>query len=403
MNDRDFVILDGARTAWAEYAGTPGFGLFKDLSCVDLGAAAGRAAMQKAGVKPEWIDHVIFGNAMQTSSDSIYGARHVGLKAGCRVEVPALTVNRLCGSGIESVALAARFLAAGDASWILAGGMESMSQAPHVIRGLRGEAPRFGAELRIEDSLFVNLKDTYCNCFMAETAQNCATKYGISRKAQDEFALRSHQLSAAAVKSGLFKEEIVPVAVKRRREEIQVALDDHVKPDTTLEKLSALPAAFGKDGTVTAGNASGIVDGGAAVVVTTVGEAKAKGVKALGRIVSYAAVGVEPAFMGMGPAPAIREALRRAKLSLGDIDLFEINEAFSGQYLAVEKELELDRTKCNVNGGSVGLGHPLAATGTRLLLTVLYELRRRKRKHGVASACIGGGQGIAMIVENLAS
>lgn len=397
----DIVIINGARTAWAEYSGTPGFGMFKDVSCVDLGATAGRAALEKSGAKAEWIDHVIFGNAMQTSSDAIYGARHVGLKAGCRIETPALTINRLCGSGIESVALAARFLALGESSWVLAGGMESMSQAPYIVRGLRGETPRFGSELKIEDSLFVNLKDGFCGLFMAETAQNCAKKYNITRQAQDEYALRSHREGAKAVKDGLFKEEIVPVVVKRRKEEVLFALDDHIKPDTTIEKLAALPPAFGRDGTVTAGNASGIVDGAAAVVVTTAQEAAAKKVAPLGRIVGCAAVGVPPELMGMGPAPAIRSVLQKAKMKIEDIDLFEINEAFSGQYLAVEKDLKLDREKVNVNGGSIALGHPLAATGTRLILTLLYELKRRRKKFGIASACIGGGQGIAMIVEQI--
>ncbi|MBI4565949.1 MAG: acetyl-CoA C-acyltransferase [Planctomycetes bacterium] len=399
MNDHDIVIIDGARTAWAEYSGTPGFGLFKDVSCVDLGAAAARAAIEKSKVKPEWIDHVIIGNAMQTSADSIYGARHVGLKARCRIETPALTINRLCGSGLEAVALAGRFLAAGEAAWVLAGGMESMSQAPHVIRGLRGSEIRFGAELKIEDSLFVNLKDTHCNLFMAETAQNCAKKYGITRQAQDEYALRSHVEGAKAVKEGRFKDETVAVPARRRREEILVTTDDHIKPETTLEKLAALPPAFGKDGTVTAGNASGIVDGAAAVVVTTAAEAAAKGAAPLGRVVTTVAVGVAPELMGMGPAPAIRQALQKAKMKLDEIDLFEINEAFAAQYLAVEKDLKLDRAKVNVNGGSIALGHPLGATGTRLILTLLYELKRRRKKFGIASACIGGGQGIAMILE----
>jgi len=399
MNDTDIVILNGARTAWAEYAGTAGGGLFKDLTCNDLGAFAAKAAIAKSGAKPDWFDHVIMGNAMQNSSDAIYGARHVGLKAGLRIECPALTVNRLCGSGVESVALASRILRTGEATWVLAGGMENMSQAPHVIRGLRGQEVRFGAALQIEDTLFVNLKDGFCNLFMAETAQNCAKKYGITREAQDEFALRSHMEGVRAVKSGLFKEEIVPVAVTRRKETIQVETDDHIKPDTTLEKLAKLAAAFGKDGTVTAGNASGIVDGAACLVVTTAKAARDKGLNAIGRILGTAAVGVPPELMGMGPAPAIREVLKQAGHKIEAVDLFEINEAFAGQYLACEKELGLDRAKCNVNGGSVALGHPLAATGTRLILTVLYELRRRKKKLGIASACIGGGQGIAMLVE----
>jgi acetyl-CoA acetyltransferase family protein len=396
------VILNGARTAWAEYSGTPGFGAFKDITSLDLGGIASKAALERSRVKPEWIQHVVIGNAMQSSPDAIYGARHVGLKAGIPIPVPAVTINRLCGSGIEAVAMAARFLKLGEADFVLAGGMESMSQAPHVIRGLRGEVRlRFGQDFKLEDSLFTGLKDGLCNTFMAQTSDNCARKYGISRQAQDEFALRSHIEGARAVKGGLFKEEIVPVMVTKGKESMPFDTDDHIKPDTTLEKLAKLPASFGKDGTVTAGNASGIVDGAAAVVVSTDKAALDKGLKPIGRIVQYAAVGVEPEFMGIGPAPAIREALKRAGMKLDQIDLFEINEAFAGQYLSVEKDLELDRAQCNVNGGSIALGHPLGATGTRLILTLLYELRRRKKKFGVASACIGGGQGIAMIVEAL--
>jgi acetyl-CoA acetyltransferase family protein len=398
----DIVILDGARTAWAEYSGTPKYGHLKDISANELGAIAAKGALEKAGVSAELIDHCIMGNAMQTAGDSIYGARHVALKSGCRVETPAVTVNRLCGSGVESVAMAARFLQTGEAGWILAGGMENMSQAPHLIRGLRGQAVRFGANMKIEDSLFSNLLDPYCDFFMAQTSDNVAKKYGISREAQDEYALRSHQEGVRAVKAGLFKEEIVPVSVKKRKQTMEVTADDHIKPDTSLGILSKLPTAFGKEGTVTAGNASGIVDGAACLVVTTGNRAREAGKKPIGRIASFAAVGVPPEIMGIGPAPAIRKALDIAGLKQDEIDLFEINEAFSGQYLACEKDLELDRSKCNVNGGSIALGHPLGATGTRLILTVLYELRRRNAKYGIASACIGGGQGIAMVVESLA-
>jgi acetyl-CoA acyltransferase 2 len=397
----DIVILDGARTAWAEYSGTPKYGHLKDISANELGAIAAKGALEKAGVSAEVIDHCIMGNAMQTAGDSIYGARHVALKSGCRVETPAVTVNRLCGSGVESVAMAARFLQTGEAGWVLAGGMENMSQAPHLIRGLRGQAVRFGANMKIEDSLFSNLLDPYCDFFMAQTSDNVAKKYGISREAQDEYALRSHQEGVRAVKAGLFEEEIVPVSVKKRKQTMEVTADDHIKPDTSLEILSKLPTAFGKEGTVTAGNASGIVDGAACLVVTTGNRAREAGKKPIGRIASFAAVGVPPEIMGIGPAPAIRKALDIAGLKQDEIDLFEINEAFSGQYLACEKELELDRSKCNVNGGAIALGHPLGATGTRLILTVLYELRRRNAKYGIASACIGGGQGIAMVVESL--
>ncbi len=394
----ELVILGGARTAMAEYVGTPGFGAFKDISAIDLGAHAAKAAIERSRVQPAWIDHVVMGNAMQTSADAIYGARHVCLKAGLPQEVPALTVNRLCGSGIQSVVNAAHYLLLGEAACVLAGGMENMSQAPHVVRGAR-EGFRFGQQISLEDTLMGGLLDPYCGFFMAQTSDNCAKRYGITRQAQDEFALRSHAEGARAVKAGLFKEEVVPVPVKRRKETVPFDTDDHIKPETTLEALAKLPPAFGKDGTVTAGNASGIVDGAAALVVSTEGFAKEHGCPVLGRILSWAAVGVEPAYMGMGPAPAIRKALEKAGLRLDQVDLFEINEAFAGQYLSVEKELGLDRSRVNVNGGAIALGHPLGATGTRLLLAVLMELRRRKKSVGVASACIGGGQGIAMAVR----
>jgi len=350
-------------------------------------------------MKPEAFDHCVMGNAQQTGPDAIYGARHVALKAGMRVESGALTVNRLCGSGIEAVAQAARLLRQGEAGWVLAGGMENMSQAAHAVRGLRGEAPRFGKDLALVDTLFEALRDPYCGCFMAQTSDTLARKYGIPREAQDEYALRSHREGLRASREGLFREEIVAVPVKRKGESVPFETDDHVKPDTSLEKLARLAPAFGKDGTVTAGNASGIVDGAACLTVTTESRAREAGAKPLGRVVEWAVVGVPPEIMGIGPAPAIREALRRASLSLGDLDLFEINEAFAGQYLAVEKDLGLDRARVNVNGGSIALGHPLGATGARLLLTLLLELRRRALRRGVASACIGGGQGIAMIVD----
>ncbi len=401
MSRDEIVIVEGARTAWAEYAGTPGFGAFRDVTAVDLAAHAARAAVRKAGVEPRVFDHCVIGNALQTGPDAIYGARHVALKAGLPIETGAVTVNRLCGSGIEAVAQAARLIRSGDAAWVLAGGMENMSQAPHVARGLRGEPVRFGRDLQLVDALFESLKDPFCDLFMAQTSDRLAGQYGIARATQDEYALRSHREGLRAAKEGLFKAEIVPVPVKRKGQETAVEADDHLKPDTTLEKLASLSPAFGKEGTVTAGNASGIVDGACCLAVTSAARAKNAGSRSLGQVVSYAVVGVPPETMGIGPAPAIRAALAKADLKLPDLDLFEINEAFAGQYLAVEKELELDRSKVNVNGGSIALGHPLGATGARLLLTLLYELRRRKRKLGVASACIGGGQGIAMVVEAL--
>jgi acetyl-CoA acetyltransferase family protein len=394
------VILGGARTPMAEYSGTPGFGAFKDLSALELGARASTAALERSGVPADAIEQVVFGNALQTSADAIYGARHVGLKAGVPQPVPALTVNRLCGSGIQAIVSACHAMAAGEASLSLVGGMENMSQAPFVLRGIR-EGIRFGTQPPLEDYLFAALYDPYCGFYMAQTAENVAKKFGISRAAQDEYALRSHQLGAAAVEAGKFAAEIVPVAVKRGRDEVLIERDDHIKPDTTLEALSRLRAAFGKDGTVTAGNASGIVDGAAALVVATAERAKVLGAEPKARIKSWAYCGVPPEVMGIGPVPAIKQAVARAGLEVRDVDLFEINEAFAAQYLGVEKELKLDRERVNVNGGAIALGHPLGATGARLVLTLVRELEESGKAIGCASACIGGGQGIAMVIERV--
>jgi acetyl-CoA acyltransferase 2 len=403
MSLPDVVIVSGARTPMAEWIGgkrgdgLPG-GALASVSALDLGAVAARAAIERAGVPAERFDHCIMGNALQTSGDAIYGARHVALRAGLRTECPALTVNRLCGSGLQSVTSAAQMLQLGEAQWVLAGGMESMSQAPHVLRGARAGF-RLGASPPLEDSLFVALKDSRCDLFMAQTSDNLARKYGITREAQDAFALRSHERANTANTNGRFAEEVVPVEVKFGKKSLVVDKDDHLFPSTTIEKLAALPAAFGPESFVTAGNASGVVDGAAALVVTTAANAAKQGAKALAHVRAWSYVGVDPAHMGIGPAPAIRAVLDRAGLSLGDIDLFEINEAFAGQFLAVEKDLGLDREKVNVNGGAIGLGHPLGATGTRLLYTLLLELGRRAVRYGVASACIGGGQGMAVLIE----
>src|SRR5437016_2759934 len=389
---KDIVIIDGARTPMADYNGS-----FSDISAIDLAVVAAKAALERSGYAPEEMDHVIVGNALQTSGDAIYGARHVGLKAGVPKEVPALTVNRLCGSGIQSIINAAEQIELGDATTVLAGGMENMSQAPYVIRGARkglklGQAP-------MEDSLMVALLDSYCGLYMAQTSDNLARRYDITREEQDAFALESQRRAAAAAQACRLSEEIVPVPVGRKGE--QIKSDDHLRPDTTMEGLAKLRPAFAKDGFVTAGNASGIVDGAAMVTVTTAENAKSK--TPLGRIVSWGVVGCDPEIMGIGPVPATKIALKRAGLKLDHIDLIEINEAFAGQILAVVKELGIDQAKLNVNGGAIALGHPLAASGTRLVLTLLHELRRRKQKYGLASACIGGGQGIAMIVESAAA
>jgi acetyl-CoA acyltransferase 2 len=387
-------ILGGARTPMTAHVGA-----LKDVSAIELGAIASKAALERTGTKPEWVDHVVFGNVQQSSVDAHYGARHVGLKAGLPIEVPALTVNRLCGSGIQAVVSGAQHIQLDEAGFVLAGGMENMSQVPHVIRGART-----GFKLgqgKLEDWLWEGLNDPYAGCSMAITAENCAVKYGITREASDAYALRSQQLAHRAWTSGAMKEEVTPVEIKSKKGVTLIEQDDHMRPDTTMEILAKLPTVFKKDGVVTAGNASGIVDGAAALVIAGEDAMKAKGAKPLGVIRSWATVGVEPTMMGMGPAPAIRKALERAKLNLNDLDLIEINEAFAPQYLACEKELGLDRDKVNVNGGAIAIGHPLGASGARLLLTLLLELRRRGKKYGVASACIGGGQGIAMIIEAL--
>ena len=367
---KDVFILGGKRTPMGEYVGA-----LKDVSAIDLGAVAARGALKASNVNPDQIDHTVIGNALQTSGDAIYGARHVALKAGVPFDRPALTVNRLCGSGIQSIVSGAHMIQLGEARTCLVGGMESMSQAPHVIRGARsGFALGQG---KLEDSLMVALLDTYCNTPMAGTAENLARKFEISREEQDAYALRSQQEAKRALDAGYLAEEIVPVEVPGRKGVNVVDHDDHMRPETTLEGLAKLKPAFAKDGFVTAGNASGIVDGAAALVIADEDFVKENDLAPVGRIVAWAYAGVEPELMGIGPVPATRSVLKKANLTLNDIDLVEVNEAFAAQYLTVEKELGLDRSKTNVNGGAIALGHPLGATGTRLVLTVLNELRPR--------------------------
>lgn len=394
MFPTDVVILAGARTPMARYNGE-----FVNISAIDLGALASKEAIKRSGIDAGEIEHVVFGNVQQSSSDAHYGARHVGLKAGLKVETPAVTVNRLCGSGMEAISQGAQRILLGEAKTVLAGGMENMTQVPHVIRGARSGF-RLG-EGKLEDALMVGLLDPISGCTMSDTAENLAVEYKITRRESDEYAVRSQQAAEAAYKACRMSEEIVPVEVGKGKKAHLFSQDDHRRADTTIESLSALPAAFRKDGVVTAGNASGIVDGAAAVVMTTEKAAKERGAKPLGRIVSWATVGVEPRVMGIGPVPASNKALQLAGLKLDQIDLIEVNEAFAPQYLAVEKALGLNRDKTNVNGGAIALGHPLGATGTRLILTLLLELRRRNQRYGLATACIGGGQGIAMIVESM--
>lgn len=387
---KEVVIIDGARTPMAEYNGN-----FTDISAIDLGVIAAKEALKRSGVPPEEIDHVIVGNALQTSGDAIYGARHVGLKADVPKEVPALTLNRLCGSGIQSIISGAEQILLGEAEIVLAGGMENMSQAPHVVRGAR-KGLKLG-QGQLEDSLMVALLDSYSGLYMAQTSDNLARRYEISREKQDEYAQRSQQKAGEAWKNCWLSQEVVPVQYGRKGETMEK--DDHLRPETTLEGLAKLKPAFAKDGFVTAGNASGIVDGAAMVVVAAGDAARAAGKKPLGKIVSWGITGCDPDIMGIGPVPAIKAALDRAGMKLDEMDLIEINEAFAGQILAVIQELGIDESKLNVQGGAIALGHPLAATGTRLVLTLLHQLRRLGKKRGIASACIGGGQGIAMVVE----
>lgn len=390
--DKDIYVIDGARTPFGAFGGA-----FKEFSATDLGAAAARGALERAGIDASRVDHVVFGNVIQSSPDAAYLARHVGLKAGVPQQAPGLTVNRLCGSGLQAMITGAQTMLLDEAEVVLAGGTENMSQAPYQVRGARWGL-RLGST-EFHDYLWESLTDTYCGCDMAGTAENLAAKYGITRQDVDAYALRSQQMAATAQERCYLTAEIVPVEVPGRKGPVVVTRDEHPRPDTTIEILSKLKPSFRENGVVTAGNASGIVDGAAAVVLAV--EGALDGQKPIGRIIDWAVVGVDPTLMGIGPALAIPAALQRAGLPMDDIDLIEINEAFAAQYLAVERELELDRDKVNVNGGAIAIGHPLGASGARIGLSLLYELRRRGGKYGVASACIGGGQGIAVVFEAL--
>ncbi|RUS45732.1 acetyl-CoA C-acetyltransferase [Cohnella sp. AR92] len=393
MRAHDVVLVDGCRTAFTKFGGP-----FRDVSAIDLGVCAAKEALARSGVAAEEIDHVFYGNVIQSSPDAVLAARHVGLKAGVPEEVPALTVNRLCGSGLEAVTQAARMIMTGELKAGLAGGGENMSQIPHVIRGARWGIPLFEAPMK--DYLHEALYDPYGQCFMADTGENLAVKYGLTREEIDRHALGSHEKALAAIEKGAFREEIVPVAVKERKDTVWIDKDEHPRA-TSLDKLARLEPKFKSDGVVTAGNASGINDGAAMVVVTSADYAQRRGLKPIARLASWAVSGVDPKLMGIGPVPAIRKALQLANLKIEDLDLIEINEAFSAQYLACEKELGFDPAIGNVNGGAVALGHPLGASGTRISLSLIYELGRRGKKYGASALCIGGGQGIAAIWEKI--
>ncbi len=392
---KSVVVVAAKRTAFGTMSGA-----LKGLSATDLAATAAKAALEQCSVDRAAIGQVIVGNVMQTSADAIYCARHVGLKAGLPVETPALTVNRLCGSGFQAIVSGAEQILLGETEAVLVAGTENMSQAPFVLRGTR-EGWAFGKAPPVEDSLWSALTDSYGNVPMAVTAENLAVKYGITRAECDGYALSSQQRWAAAQEGGRFKAEIVAFALPTKKGVVSFAVDEHPRPQSTPEGLAKLAPVFKKDGVVTAGNASGICDGAAALVLTTEEYARKKGMKPLARILQWGLAGVEPSIMGIGPAPAIRTALSRAGLKASEIDLFEVNEAFAPQYLAVEKELGLDRTKTNVDGGAIALGHPLGASGARIATHVVYELARRGGRYALGSACIGGGQGIAVVLERL--
>ena len=400
----DVVFLSGKRTPFGTFLGA-----LSKFSANDLGVIAGNAAIEQAGISAEDIDHVIFGNVLQTSGDAIYCARNIGLRVGTPHSTPAVTVNRLCGSGFESIIQAAHRLKLGEASLVLAGGTESMSQAPHVVRGSRNGFKLGHAQFI--DSLKECLFDPIAECEMAITAENLGEKYGISREDADEYGYRSQTAWATAHEAGKYDSEITPVTIKSRRGDTIVNVDEHPQLSPLApakfrdrfgkESMARLRAIFKKDGTVTAANASGINDGAGAMVMTTADYAKQRGLSPIGRLVGYGVAGVDPKIMGIGPVNAINNALKHAGMSLEEMDLVEINEAFSTQYIACERELGLNRDITNVNSGGVAIGHPLAASGTRITMHLLYELKRRGQRYGVGSACIGGGQGIAVVVEAL--
>jgi acetyl-CoA acetyltransferase family protein len=390
---REIWIVGAKRTAFGAFCGT-----VKELTATDLAVEAARAALQQSGVDPSLVEQAVFGNVQQTSADSIYLARHVGLRVGAPVASSALTVNRLCGSGFQAIINGAEQILLGEAEVVLVGGTESMSQAPHVIRGARWGLP-FGKPTQLGDTVWDALTDSYAGMPMAITAENLAEQYGISREVCDQYALRSQRAWAAANEAGRFKDEIAPIEIKGKKGSVQFAVDEHPRPQSTIEALAKLAPVFKKDGVVTAGNASGISDGAAALVLCSREAGQKHGWKPLARVTQWAYAGCDPKIMGIGPAPAIRRVLDKSGRKLGDFELVEVNEAFAPQYLAVEKELGLDRERTNVDGGAIALGHPLGASGARITTHLVYELARRGARLGLGSACIGGGQGIAVVVE----
>ena len=405
------VVVGGARTPFCEWLGGkrgdggPG-GRLASVSAEQLGTVAIKGAMEKTGTDPTSVEHVVMGHALQTSGQAIFGARHAGLRSGIPEEVPMLTLNRLCGSGAQSIISATQMIMLGEADVVVAGGMENLSQAPHVLRGMRdtyklGRPPSAGEELAqdMEDYLFTNLVDGVSGMFMAQTSEELCRRKGVEREQADEYAAMSHQRTESSVSSGIWEQEVVPVETADGT--VDHTHEDHVVLGTTMETLSGLRTHFGPQSLVTAGNASGVVDGAAAVVVKSASRAEADGDDPLSRIVSWGVVGLEPSIMAYGPVPSSLKAIEKAGLTVSDIDLWEINEAFAGQAVACIKDLGISYDIVNVNGGAVGIGHPLAATGTRLVLTLSHQLKETGSRYGVATACIGGGQGIAVVIESI--
>ncbi len=389
------VFISGKRTPFGAFGGS-----LKDLSATDLGVIAAKATLEQAGLSAEHVDHVVFGNVVQSGSDAAYLPRHIGLKTGVPVNVGAYSVNRLCGSGFQSWVNAVQMILTGEATCVLAGGVEQMSQIPYVARKVRFDGMRMG-NFELEDYMTSALTDAYVQTPMAITAENLGEKYSITRAEVDAYSIQSQQRYNAALLRGDFKQEMTAVTVETRKGSVVIDKDEHPKPDVTLDKVAAMKPLFKKDGLVTAATASGIVDGAACSLLMSESKAKALGMKPMARIVSYASVGCDPKIMGIGPAGAARLALDRAGMKLEQMDLVEVNEAFAAQFLAVQKELKLDSAKSNVNGGAIAVGHPLGASGTRIMNHLVYELHRRKQKYALGSACIGGGQGIAVIIEAL--
>lgn len=389
----EVFLIDGARTAFTSFGGS-----FSTVSATKLGTVTAIEALKRSNVQPEHVDAVFYGNVIVSNKDAALTARHIGLYAGIPQEVPALTLNRLCGSGLQSVVSGSQEILLGEADIVLAGGTENMSQSPYSNFEQRFNGAKLG-NLQFEDMLQTTLTDSYVGLGMGQTAENLAEKYNLTREEQDEFAALSHNRAQKAQESNVFAKEIVEVTVPNRKGDISITVDEHIRAGTTAESISGLRASFKKEGTVTAANASGINDGAASVVLASDRAVREHALTPIAKILSWASVGVDPKIMGIGPVPAIKKALERAALVVEDIDLFEINEAFAAQYLAVEKELNLDREKTNVNGGAIALGHPVGASGTRVLLAAAYELKRRGGKYAVASLCIGGGQGIAVVIQ----